>query len=404
MFLNENRKCKIEYDGDAADGGSSSSSGDGGAAAANYKSTKMQQNDDDDDDECKDDNDVHDIKSINTQLTWKMKKRLLDLRIEYPTCSYTENSRRRRPRDHHRRIDGTLFVDDERVNLYNDLKTMLRGFNTARVICIDGMNGTGKSTITSKINRRYCKINEYCPTVTAGSDYNYYIMNAFQYINYQLIHNNNNNDNGDAVVWDRDRYSNLRFYFVHYLMNEYRDRVMSIDDEDEVYEKLNTMALATHLLDTLTFYEKMKPSPPTLVLVCDDLKILGHVLLLRGGVSGTVMSKITNYQVAQYHVYRYFAKILRTPILDIAAMSRDYNVTLNELQALIMNCIDFVKDASSDDCRCKRLRRDDTTSDRLIIIDGIDKTEQNETFIRLQEFCKRNGGNNDRALYTYSLK
>lgn len=340
-----------------------------------------------------DDADTNDdgSRQSTTGLTWKMKKRLLELHIEYPICSYAENSRRRRPHE-----SSSSSVEERGVNLYNDLKTMLRGFNTARVICIDGMNGTGKSTITSKINRRYCKINEYCPTVTFGSDYNYYIMNAFQYINYQMIHDNCHND---AVVWDRDRYSNLRFYFVHYLMNEYRDSVMSIDDEDEVYEKLNTMALATHLLETLTFYEKMKSSPPTLVLVCGDLKILGHVLLLRGGVSGTVMSKVTNYQVAQYHVYRYFAKILRTPILDIAAMSRDYKVTLNELQAAIMNCIDF--DAYSlsnedDDHRCyKRLCRDDTT----VVVD--DKSEYNETFIRLQEFCKRN---NDRALYTYSLK
>lgn len=329
------------------------------------------------------------------QLTWKLKKRLLDLQINFPTCLYAENSRRRRYQcDKHVVNKSTMITNNKQSDLYCYLKTMLHGFNTARVICIDGMNGTGKSTLTSKINRRYCKINDYCPTVTAGSDYNYYIVNAFQYINYQLIQDDCINfKRNDAIVWDRDRYSNLRFYYIHYLMNEYRNRTMSIDETDEVYEKLNTMALATHLLDTLTFYEKLKPSPPTLVLVCSDLNILGHILLLRGGVSGTVMSKITNYQMAQYHVYRYFAKILGTPILDIAAMYRDYNVSLNELQALLMNCIDFVEDSTLNEVDDSGIGRDTECSVGYAVL--------NETFIHLHEFCKKN---NDRALYTYSLK
>lgn len=329
-----------------------------------------------------------------TPLTWKIKKRLLDLQVDYPKCVYPENSRR----NSKKRTDGDDAddVNDLDVNTYPDklsdyLKILLTGFNTSKIICIDGMNGTGKSTITSEINRRYCKINEYCPTVTAGADYNYYIMNALQYINYQIFYDLRDDD--AAVVWDRDRYSNLRFYFVHYLMNEYRNCVMSIKDEHEVYEKLNTMALATHLLETLTYYEKQKPSPPTLVLVCSDLELLGHILMLRGGVSGTVMSKITNYQMAQYHVYRYFAKILNTPLLDIATVSRVYNVTLNTIQTLTMNYIDYDNRITPLYKNLNRINGNNNNAN--------DNAARNEAFVRLQEFCKKN---NDRALYTYSLK
>lgn len=331
---------------------------------------------------------VRSMGNDETRLTWKIKKRLLDLQVDYPKCVYPENSRRNLKKHMNADDDDNDANDCAYPDKLSDyLKTLLTGFNTSKIICIDGMNGTGKSTITSEINRRYCKINEYCPTVTAGADYNYYIMNALQYINYQIVCTLR--DDSVPIVWDRDRYSNLRFYFVHYLMNEYQNRVMSIKDEHEVYEKLNTMALATHLLETLTYYEKWKPSPPTLVLVCSDLELLGHILMLRGGVSGTVMAKITNYQMAQYHVYRYFAKILNTPLLDIATVSKVYNVTLNTIQTLVMNYIDY-------DNRVTTLYNNNDDNNH-----HDDDEARNEAFVRLQEFCKRN---NDRALYTYSLK
>lgn len=323
-------------------------------------------------------------KSKPQQLSWGLKRMLLSTDVEYPLCMYPNDSRRKQ-----------LGVR-ETVNLTEYLKP-IQSFNKHRVICVDGMNGTGKSTMTKNVNRAYCKINIYCPNVTSGSDYNFYIMNALHYINHRIIFEDCGYDDTKTTaptIWDRDRYSNLRFYFVHHLMYEYRNRTMSMDSENEIYEKLNTLALGSHLLETLTYFEKIKPSPPTLIMICSDLHLLGQLLLLRGGVSDTVMSKNLNYQVAQYHVYRYFAKIMRTPIFDIAYMSKRFNMTMNEIQLSIVNCIDYVYNDDVDVAG-------DGGGDNGYDTTKLNKKDYYETFIRLKEFCKNN---NDRALYTYSLK
>lgn len=304
----------------------------------------------------------------------------------------------------------------------------LKIFAKSPVICVDGMNGTGKSTmILSNGNRAYRKINEYCPTVTSGSDYNFYIMNALQYINYQILNDDyivtderaNGGSSSTGHVWDRDRYSNLRFYFIHYLMYECRNVNISAMKESRIYEKLNTLAVSTHLIKTLTFFEKMKKSPPTLIMVCSNMEYIGRLLLLRGGVNGTVMSKNVNYHSAQYHVYNYFAKILQQPVVDIYYVFAKFSISMRGLQYEILKRIDYYYDCDYDDtfARCtddrdenlsaKRRESNSPSSSSIspsspsLVFDGYDRKRYDETFMRLQNFCKNI---NDRAIYTYSLK
>lgn len=173
------------------------------------------------------------------------------------------------------------------------------------------MNGCGKSTMTAKMNRRYYKINQILPEITNGADYNFYTINGLSYVMEQTLEYANQrlnrrtrNGGGDedagknqytGIVWDRDRYSNLRFYFVHYLMYEYRNGKIPMpeyetlcdpealtDDIVGVYDKLNALAVQTNLLEILTYFEHLEPSPSALIVVNHDLFSVARTLVRRG--------------------------------------------------------------------------------------------------------------------------
>jgi len=163
------------------------------------------------------------LKIIQTDLKWKRFK-------------YIQNSRR----FGNYCISNTPNVDMayER-NIYF---SHLNQFAKYPVIAIDGINAVGKSTITKHINRSYCKINLLHPEITKGQDYNLYPLHAIEYIVSQLKPTN------EPTVWDRDRYSNLRFYYVHYLCYQFRDEVLDYSEKCalRVYEKINALAQCLH--------------------------------------------------------------------------------------------------------------------------------------------------------------
>lgn len=246
---------------------------------------------------------------------WKKRRAVLVYAPKWPVCRYHPLSKRNGPRRQYER----------------DLDA-LDGWNRLRCISIDGMNGTGKSTLAASMNRWCLKINNHCPYVTKGARYNYSPLRSVEYVMHHALY-----DTGDAyVVWDRCRYSNLIFAYIHYLMSVFEGRPMG--NENEVILFLNNMALATGLFATVGYVESLCVDQPILFLVCRDLGLVAQSLLARGGANDAYNAKETNYQTAQYHVYRYFARLLNAPLIDLA--TRPAGETLSDLHRAIRSRVD----------------------------------------------------------------
>lgn len=71
----------------------------------------------------------------------------------------------------------------------------MNGWSKLASISIDGMNGTGKSTLARSMNRTFVKTNTHCPDITSGSIYNYSPLRALDYMMFHVIY-----DTRDAPV------------------------------------------------------------------------------------------------------------------------------------------------------------------------------------------------------------
>lgn len=254
-------------------------------------------------------------KGIDTD---KMLK-ILNYNINWPVCNYPEGSRRLLPKKQVS-IDKLLMVLDN-WSVYPE-------------VAIDGVNGSGKSELTKCMRRTYYKINEYMPAITAGSEYNYNVFKSLQYLAWQTEVQATN------AVWDRCAYSNLIFYFVHYLMHHYKS-VRMPSNYNEVLPVLNQMAIDHNLLATLSYFKAQKHIP-TLFIVCRNLNIIGRSLFQRNTINDTWNSKEHNYQMGQYHAYTYFGSILNFPVFDIMDFW-EHKLTLGDMQSLIAAKIDIAK-------------------------------------------------------------
>ena len=63
------------------------------------------------------------------------------------------------------------------------------------------------------------------------------------------------------VVWDRCRYSNLIFYYIHYLMGVYEKEPMPGPDDEKPILYINNLALGTGLFKTLPYMEDICADP-----------------------------------------------------------------------------------------------------------------------------------------------
>lgn len=262
--------------------------------------------------------------STVSKLTDESRQRIAETTSRWPICMYSRHSRRhdadsmRRPK---------LSTVDQTI----DMLVPLSGWNYFPEIAIDGMNGTGKSSLIRMLNRKYLKINEFAPHVTSGSSYNYDMIKSMQYMMLQPTSKCEN------VCWDRCCYSNLIFYYVHQLMYLYQDRTIPTDTT-EVYMALNTIAVSTNLLQTLTMMENLKRMP-TIFIVCRDFALIGEALRHRDTPNDVYNAKELNYQIAQYHVYRYFGEILKFPTFDLVDVFM-LGLTLGDFHQLLKRHID----------------------------------------------------------------
>lgn len=247
-----------------------------------------------------------------------------DISVRWPICMYSENSKRHKP-------NAKSTLNQTPVGKTIEWLSPLDKWDAYPEIAIDGMNGTGKSSLIAIMNRKYMKINEFIPHVTNGSRYNYDMLKSMQYLTLQPYSDCRN------VCWDRCCYSNLIFYFVHQLMYAYRNKTMPIESA-EVYMTLNTLAISTNLLQTLTLMENVKRTP-TIFLVCRDFKLIGAALRNRDTPNDIYNAKELNYQIAQYHAYKYFGEILKFPTFDIVD-AFELGLTLGEFHHLLKMKID----------------------------------------------------------------
>lgn len=335
--------------------------GNGTRSPDGYTDSAIGEPDEDDDDEAVDE--VRFIKREST-ISRDARKRIVQYRPSWPVCRYISFSKRVR-------CQNRL-----RLGLHTELNKM-NGWNTLTSISIDGMSGTGKSTLARSMNRTYVKINTHCPDITSGSSYNYSPLKALDYMMFHVIY-----DTRDApVVWDRCRYSNLIFAYVHHLMSVYRDRAMPgpYDDREPVLY-MNNMALSTGLFATVSYVESVcADKRPVLFIVNSDLCLIARALLARGGANDVYNAKEYNYQMAQLHVYRYFARLLHAPLIDLNEVFTSFGRTLDYIHAEIRARVDIPE----------RIDRD------------LPRPPQRTESKALHTFCD---SHNDSMVYRYSTK
>lgn len=245
---------------------------------------------------------------------------ILNYNISYPTCSYSETSRR---------------INNLKSSSLLDKLKLVDGWNNFDVIAIDGQNGTTKSTLCKKLMRTYRKINELAPEITCGSNYNFEPLRSMEYMCMQLAIESHDS------VWDRCSYSNLIFYYVHHLMYEFKDKPIPYDTSI-VWPVFNMLAINTNLTNTLDYCKRIR-NIPTIFFVCSDIDYISESLRLRGiktkSVNDLWNSKEFNYQMAQYHAYVWFGKILGYPVFDLTDFFQEgYNI--DDMHTIIASKID----------------------------------------------------------------
>jgi hypothetical protein len=122
------------------------------------------------------------------------------------------------------------------------------------------------------------------------------------------------------------------------------NKAIPLNRYDLIYSQLNDHALAVCLPDTINFL-KSKIKVPTIFLVCRDFRFIQASLMNRyfkddGTVNDLYNAEQANYQVAQYYVYTWMAKVLKAPIFDVCDFKMEgYNVS--EMHVLLADKFDI---------------------------------------------------------------
>nr|WDA64932.2 thymidylate kinase-like protein [Oryctes rhinoceros nudivirus] len=245
---------------------------------------------------------------------------IVNFNIGFPVCSYSDSSRR--------------TYAAKPISILDRL-SVLDGWDKFDVIAIDGQNGTTKSTLCHRLMRHNQKINNICSEITCGPNYNFMPIRSLEYLFMQLYTESHD------TVWDRCPYSNLIFYYVHHLMEHFKNTSIPADFET-IWPIFNALAYNTNLSDTI-YYTKSIKHIPTLFFVCSDIDYISKSLCLRaintGSVNDLWNSKEYNYQMAQYHAYVWFGKLLDYPVFDLSDFLKD-GYSIDDIHTMIASKID----------------------------------------------------------------
>lgn len=171
-------------------------------------------------------------------------------------------------------------------------------------IAIDGMSGTGKSSLVNSLIRQSVKINQFSPITTRGPFYN---IDPVRMIDYAITHVS---VRGRNLVWDRCPFSNIIYGMAHHLYGLYVSWNMSVPvNFESVVSTLNNFADQIGLVNTVSYINSKKVTP-TIILVNSDLKLLTTLLLNRAKPVDIRNAEEYNYQMAQLHAFTYFGRYL----------------------------------------------------------------------------------------------
>lgn len=271
----------------------------------------------------------------------KLIHRVLSFNPTWPTCSFPSTSTSTPPTLQQTR--RTTNNTDKIFDVKNYIDSRLSGWDNCMEIAIDGLCGTGKSTLINSLNRKYIKINNIASNITQGSDYNHDPLKAMSYLMGQIL-----TKVKKPVCWDRSSYSNLIFHYVHLLMAHYGDNVIDMMDMPLQYRLLNAFAQDLHLLDTLEFLNAQK-SIPILFIVNSDIKVVGMNLIQRGTLNDIYNAKEYNYLAAQCITFMWFAEIINAPCIDLNKCDFSDDFTLSNLQSMIREKINYKSNVLMDD-------------------------------------------------------
>lgn len=284
-------------------------------------------------------------------------------------------------------------------------------FKNTRIICIDGTNGSGKSSTIKKTNRLYFKINSIFPLITNSSSYNYNSINSKRYITVKDILNYLPEAKEVGICWDRDRYSNLRWQYIHQLVHYYssRGKIIPTDNEFEVFGVLNNFATRSNLCEILEYHENREDPELTLTFTCRDVLLLSMSLINRALSENTCVAssvitndaynaKEENYLVAQNYVYYWFAKLKGDPCIDISCVYKYFEgLTADEFQQCIVDRINYA--LKSADAELKEKPIDTlvkcTTDTTVPLMDSVKSDQFIQTLYN---------NANDTMIYKYSNK
>lgn len=369
--------------------------------------------------------------SSTSSLSMASKKAILNYHVPWPICQFHPQSKRARKilmssssSSSSSLLSESLFENAFRMKSIFD---KLKGWCDKSEIAIDGMNGTGKTSLCRMMNNRiYCKINEHPSmsrqqkdgSITSGSDYNYKPINCIEYAMLQSLtrvkksSSSSSSAVGKGVVWDRYIYSNLVFYLVHQLMAVYGNRDVP-KDSSKVYPFLNDFAVATNLYNTIDYMRSVK-SIPLLILVNSNLESVALAMTRRGGLNDITNAKEYNYQRAQEHCFRYIGRILGAVVIDVGEFVGVRKIdgkftTLGDVQDELIKRLDYRRNVELKHLVPVTLLKVDNSSD-----DDDDDGARSEC--RLEDilvFPERFSANviaeynksaNDTLIYNHSLK
>ena len=275
----------------------------------------------------------------NYVLSTKTKRQILNTKVPYPVCEYHPDSRRNATE---------ISVSELRIRMDDHLLRLKTLFSEADEIFIDGITGTGKTTLAKALpTRNYFKINKLLPNVTSGSKYNYQPLLGFEYLMYQIL---SIPTPGQRIVWDRHPFANLCFYLVHHLQSVYGNRTMPKTPYDaEISAHCSQFAATTGLYNTLSLCLSIKKMRVLILLA--DPEYLAVSLLNRSHPNDVYNSKEHNYIIAQLHAYRFIGSLINAEFLDLSRLQKlyDESLTLSDVQRVLVDILDGRPDESDDD-------------------------------------------------------
>ncbi|XP_025196782.1 uncharacterized protein LOC112595700 isoform X1 [Melanaphis sacchari] len=333
----------------------------------------------------------------------------LQQRVDHRHGNNTVNYYSKGQREEKYLLDLSIPSVYSSIDEYLDSVFKKYDFKNTRVICIDGTCGTGKSTLIKKSNRLYFKINSLFLLITNTSSYNHNPINSKRYITTKDIIEYKDEAKSFGVCWDRDRYSNLRWQYIHQLVHHYSSRGLTIptDNEFEVFGVLNNFATRNNLCEILEYHEN-RERELILVLTCRDILFLSVGILHRALSinscdpesvinNDSYNSKEANYLIAQNYVYYWFAKLKGDPCLDISCVYKYFeDLDANSFQSKIIERINYAHKSASFDLK--------TTDIRELVTCGEGLSSLDDAVCADQIIQTMFNNTDDTMIYKYSMK